>query len=327
MVDSGINRSTVISGGLLNPVILKRFTIAWMAYEHMGESLSFYRELAKKLSISIMTECPILRIMSSVEEQNNWVVASDKKQLSPFLSSEIQKNDNPNIKAPFGFGKVNHSARIFPSVLLAAYREYLQKQDSLLTETFDYDQLTDHASEANNVSDTLQGVSYKGVSAKRIVFAEGTNALHNPFFPKHYLIPNKGEYLIIKAPELQLDEMIKGPIFIIPLGEQLFKVGATYSRNDETHHTTEDAKEQLCKKLEKMISCDYEVVSQMAGIRPTTKDRRPLMGMLPESSNKAYFNGLGSHGIMGAPFLSKILYEHLENGMELPKEMDIRRWL
>ena len=63
-----------------------------------------------------------------MEEQNDWGVASDKLELTPYLSSEILKNDNPNMDAPFGFGKVKDAGRIYPSELLKAYRIYLQKE-------------------------------------------------------------------------------------------------------------------------------------------------------------------------------------------------------
>lgn len=308
--------ATQVSGGVFNPVVLKRFTIAWNAKEHLEESLPFYEHLSQKLNIPIFSQEPIYRILTSVEEQNDWAVASDKFELSPYLSAEIDANTNASVVAPFGFGKVRNSGRIFPSEVLSAYREYLQKKDSLSAETFDYDQL----SEENNT------IHYKNLSAKKIVFAEGVLVTNNPFFPKEYLSPNKGEFLLIKAPELKLPFLLKGPVYIIPLGEDLYKVGATYSRDDLGYAATQKAEDEIVSKLKKMVSCPFTIVSQEIGIRPTTKDRRPLMGMLSESKNKVFFNGLGTHGIMGAPLLSKMLYEHVAMQIELPKEVDINRW-
>lgn len=315
--DTGLNNATAASGGVFNPVVLKRFTMAWMANEHIAGSLLFYKNLSKKLNEPILSDSTILRILASAEEQNNWVVASDKKELAPYLSSEILKNTNENIIAPFGYGKVNNTGRISPSVLLDGYKEFIRRENILNDEAFDYNQLI----EENGRFD------YKGVSAKRIVFAEGAAVVNNPYFPKEHIIPNKGEFLIIKAPKLRLDLLVKGPVYIIPLGGDLYKVGATYSRDDKTYEITDNAKNEIILKLRKMISCDFEIISQEAGMRPTTKDRRPLLGALPPHPNMFFLNGLGTHGIMGAPFLSKILYDHIENGVELPEEMNINRWL
>ena len=322
VIDSGVNTATKISGGIFNPVVLKRFTIAWKANEEMLGSLLFYKEISEKLEISIVQESIVYRILKNVEEQNDWAVASDKIELSPYVSSEIIKNDNPNVVAPFGFGKVKVAGRIFPSVLLEAYRNYLLGKNLLISEVFEHENLF----EENNK------IRYSAILAKRIVFAEGIAGLKNPYFPKgpfldgkEYFIANKGEYVIIKAPQLKLNEIIKGPVYIIPLGDNLYKVGASYKRDDTSLEITEEAREDVLDKLRKMICCDFEFVSQVAGIRPTTKDRRPLLGSLPKHPNKIFFNGLGTHGIMNAPFLSKTLYDFIENKLALPMEMDINR--
>jgi len=322
VIDSGKNAATKISGGIFNPVVLKRFTIAWKAKEEMARSLLFYKRISEKLEQHIVEETIVCRILNNVEEQNDWIVASDRIELAPFLSSEIVNNQNPNIFAPYGFGKVKTAGRLYPSVLLESYRHYLQNKNTLISETFDYSKL----SEENN------RLIYKGILAKRIVFAEGIDGLKNPYFPKgpfkggkEYFIANKGEYVIVKAPELKLNELLKGPVYIIPLGDDLYKVGASYKREDTSLEITSESKDIVLQKLEKMILCNFDIISQEAGIRPTTKDRRPLLGSLPNYPNKYFFNGLGTHGIMNAPFLSQILYDFIENRIALPKEMDINR--
>ena len=323
VIDAATNAATKVSGGICNPVILKRFTVAWKANGEMDNSLLFYKELAKTLNTPIVHETTVLRILNSVEEQNNWIVASDKIELEAYLNPEVLKNENPHINAPFGFGKVKVAGRIFPPVLLSAYTDHLQKKNILISETFEHELLSEESHK----------VCYKDIVAKKVIFSEGTGGLNNPFFPKElvgskaYFIPNKGEYIMVKAPQLKLETLLKGPVFVMPWGEDLYKVGATYKRDDTSPEITEEAKDIILQKLAKMISCNFEVVSQEAGIRPTTKDRRPLLGALPQSPNKVFFNGLGTHGIVNAPFLSRILYNHLENGQELPQEMDIKRVL
>jgi glycine/D-amino acid oxidase-like deaminating enzyme len=313
--DSASNGATSVSGGVFNPVILKRFTMSWNAKAHLGASTLFYKSLSKKLGVAVENELTILRILTSVEEQNDWAVASDRNELSAYLSSEVIPNNNKQVIAPFGFGKVRRTGRIHPSVLLKSYRAYLQKQHKLVSEAFNYSELTSEGSE----------IKYGGFSASKIIFAEGIAVSNNPFFPKQCIIPNKGEYLIVSAPQLKFDQLLKGPVYIIPLGNDLYKVGATYDRNDQSFSTTAHARKVIIRKLRKMIACDFEVVDQEAGIRPTTRDRRPLMGSLPGQPNFIFFNGLGTHGILDAPFLSGILYDFLENGSEIPKEMNIQR--
>jgi glycine/D-amino acid oxidase-like deaminating enzyme len=317
VIDNGAKGSTAKSGGVFNPTVLKRFTAAWNASTFYPVAINYYKTLSGKLGKDFFVETPIFRIFKSVEEQNNWSVASDKKELRQFLSSEFLKNDNPAIEAPFGYGKILGTAQIQTDILLSEYRNLLLKANGLLAEVFQY----------KDVVQKENGVVYKNISAKKIIFAEGAQAVENPFFPKQTLIGNKGEYIIIHAPELKMETLLKGPVYVIPLGKDHYKVGATYSRDDYSLDPTEEAKEEILSKLKSFINCPFDLIMQTAGIRPTTKDHRPLLGNLNESPNLVFFNGLGSRGFFMAPLLSEILFNYLEKETPLPKEMDITRML
>lgn len=315
--DDGAEGATAKSGGIFNPTVLKRFNAAWNASEFFPVATSFYKNLGLKLNYQIFEPKPVLRIFKSVEEQNNWTVASDKMELRQFLSSNFQKNINPCIEASLGFGEVMGTAQIKAEILLREYRKYLLSKEVLIQEKFQYEKL--------NIQN--EQIGYKNLSAKKIIFCEGAKSIENPFFPKEALIANKGEYLIIKAPTLQLDKLLKGPLYIIPLENDAYKVGATYKRDDFKLNTTETAKQEILSKLKSFIKCPFEVVSQTAGIRPTTKDHKPLLGSLNERPNIVFFNGLGSRGFLMAPLLSKIIFDFLEYATPIPKEMDIQRML
>ena len=70
----------------------------------------------------------------------------------------------------------------------------------------------------------------------------------------------------------------------------------------------------------------YEVIEHSAGIRPTTIDRRPIIGSHPNYKNIYVFNGLGSRGILLAPTLSCWLYNHIYKRLLISKEVDIKRF-
>ena len=53
-------------------------------------------------------------------------MASDKPLLSPFIHSEVIKNESEAIKAPFGYGKVNQTGIIAAKKLISDYRNYLK---------------------------------------------------------------------------------------------------------------------------------------------------------------------------------------------------------
>ena len=314
--DDTSQASSTVAAGLYNGVILKRFTEVWKAKEQLQIALPFYHQMAERFQIKIDHKLPIYRRFASIEEQNEWFVASDKPNLSDFLSTELIKNDNPNVDAPFGYGKVLNCGRIDTGLLLKHYKASLQKEKRYIKETFIYSQL-----KIEN-----QSLTYNDILAKRIVFAEGYGMAQNPFFRELPLNVAKGEIITIKAPELKIDFVLKSSIFIIPLGNDLYSVGATYNWKDKTNLITDDAKNELIDQLKKVIACDFEVVHQVAGVRPTVKDRRPLLGTHKKHKNLALFNGLGTRGVMLAPYLAKQLFEHLEYQKTLDAEVDIQRF-
>ena len=85
VVSDASQNSSIIAGGLYNPVILKRFSEVWQASEQLELLSEFYTELEKKLSLKLDYRMPLLRKFYSIEEQNNWFTASDKTKLSKFL--------------------------------------------------------------------------------------------------------------------------------------------------------------------------------------------------------------------------------------------------
>ncbi len=307
--------STTIAGGLYNPVVLKRFTKIWEAEAQLEISIPFYKTLEEKLNEKFLFEIPLLRKLNSIEEQNNWFTASDKPTLSNYLNSNLETLQNEFISQPYKFGKVKSTGFLDTKKLKTTYTDYLISEKSYLEDTFDYSQLI---IEENYIQ-------YKNIKAKQIIFAEGFGIHSNPYFNNLPLDGTKGELLIIKAKNLNLKEIINSSIWILPIGNDLYKVGATYNWEDKTTNKTEAGKNELLSNLKDLISCEFEVIEHLAGIRPTVKDRRPLLGRHHSHKNIYILNGFGTRGVLFAPYLSEKLYHFIENNIELDNEISINR--
>ena len=85
-------------------------------------------------------------------------------------------------------------------------------------------------------------------------------------------------------------------------------------------------KEELVKKLEKIIDRKYKVIDQVAGVRPTVPDRKPLVGKHPAYSNLFVCNGFGSRGVLIGPAVVQELFAFMEEKKPLSKEIDVRRF-
>lgn len=318
VVADGAAGATQNSGGVFNPIVLRRFTAPEDAVEHTEYALKTYDDIQSFTPDTWMyNKHGVFRIFASVEEQNNWFTASDKPHLKPFISPKVQANSNPYILAEFGLGEVTQSFKIDSLALIRGFKNYLQADQKLIAESFNHDQLDFYSGD--------YPWRYKDIQAKYIVFAEGAKVVDNPYLTSVVILPNKGEFLIVKAPKLKLDYMLKGGVYIIPLCEDLYKIGATYSREDATKHPTETARAEIEAKLKKMITCDYQVVDQITGIRPVTKDRQPILGEIKEGMY--IFNGLGTRGFTRGPSYSKLLYDAIENKQPVPSVMDVQRFI
>ena len=308
--------SSLVAGGMYNPVILKRFTPVWNGISQLKTALPFYKELEIQFNKKYQHSIDIYRIFKSVEEQNNWFVACDKPKLSDYMIPKITTKKVNGISAEFGFGKLTNTGRIDTKLILKDYKEYLKNKNLIRNESFKYSDLIIKEKE----------VGYHKLKATRIVFCEGFGVKKNPYFKYLPMQEAKGELLTIHAPKLNIDFLIKAAVFVMPLGNHFYKVGATFNWKDKTKLPTKEGKQELLSKLNTFITAPYKIVEQSAGIRPTIKDRRPLVGTHPKHKNLALLNGLGTRGVMIAPTVATALFSHLESGIELDKEIAISRF-
>ena len=315
VISNKSQQASIVASGLYNPVVLKRFNKAWDAEKHLPVAMSAYEELELFLGIKIDYKLPIYRLFSSIEEQNNWIIASDKIPLKPYLISNIKSNNNQNIYAPYGYGEVKNTGRIDTKLLLESYSNLLNNEKLISHESFEYDKL--------KISNKLV---YKAIESENIIFSEGFGVRQNPFFNYLPIEGTKGELIIINAPKLNSEVIIKSSVFIIPIGKNNYLVGSTYAWDDFNNDPTINAKNKLLNKLDKLILCPYKVVYQRAGIRPTVIDRRPLVGQHKSHQNLYILNGLGSRGVLIAPTVANALINLIEDKLPLQKEINISRF-
>ncbi|MCL6461513.1 MAG: FAD-binding oxidoreductase [Flavobacterium micromati] len=316
ILDNNSQNSSAIAGGLYNPVILKRFSEVWRAKEQINLLTDFYATLESKLSVKVDFKIPILRKFFSIEEQNNWFAASDKIALAPFLSTTLISKKFAGINSPFGYGEVLQTGYVDTALLLTKYKIYLKDNNWFEEENFEYEIL----------QFTNRGVNYRNIEARNIIFAEGFGMHSNPYFNDLPLDGTKGELFIINAPELELDVIVNTSVFILPLGKNLFKVGATYNWKDKTNLPTDEGKAELIERIREIITCDFKIISHFAGVRPTVKDRRPLVGTHHDHNQLHILNGLGTRGVMLGPAMAKALFEFIEYHVPLQDEIDIKRF-
>lgn len=316
MLNTNKYKSTQVAAGIYNPVVLKRFTIIWKAKEQLELLKDFYKKIENRLQVKIEFKLPVLRKLFSAEEQNNWFEACDKQHLSEFLNAKLYTIKYENIESPFQFGEVYKTGYVDTKKLKNKYIKYLTENNLYSESELNFELL--------KVSEN--DIQYENEKYSNIVFCEGYGLKKNKYFNYLPLDGTKGEIITIKAPELNCNSIINSSIFILPISKSHYKIGATYNWEDKTEQTTQEGLQELENKLKETINCDYEIVKHEAGIRPTVKDRRPLVGTHSFYKNIHILNGLGTRGVLLGPSLANYLYQKIENNIELPIEIDIKRF-
>lgn len=315
--DSSMPSSSRVAAGIFNPLTGKKLVKTWLADDLFPYAKTFYLGLENRLGCKLMHLTPIYRPFRSIEEQNTYLAQTADPGISPYVAATPDPGRTmPYINAEFGGLEVIQSGWIDLPALLDASRAYFQERDLYVEAAFD-------------PADLLrgeEGVQWQGKSFKTVIFCQGFFALENNWFNWLPFTPVKGQILEITTDVLLQPYIINQGIFALPLAENRMKVGATYSWNPLDWEVTEAATEELEVKLQALLSTGYILSGAQAGIRPSVRDRRPLIGIHPEFSNVSIFNGLGTKGVTLGPFLAKEFCNHLIYGKELNPLVNIKRY-
>lgn len=305
--------SSRIAGGILNPIAIKRMKPVWRVEEFLPFAKGYYNSLESTFKTNFYSSRDIKVAIHNIEQENNWFESWDKPRVQPFLIKELEKNNQTSVKS-IKLGTVKGGIVNLINLFIKA-QEYYEAQNIWFNESFKYSEL--------NLSDTH--IEFKNKSYKHLIFCEGFGITQNPFFNDLGIYGNKGDYLIIESKDLQFENILKAKYFLIPLGDDLYKFGATYQREPLNHQPSEESKRQMLEALNKMIDVPYKIVDQVCGIRPTTKDRKPILGTHKTYKNIHIINGFGSRGVMTSPLLGQNLISNIFDGVVLDKEVSIDR--
>lgn len=316
VIDHGTEKASLVAGGLYNPIVLKRFSPIWLAKEQMLLANSFYADLENLLQTTFDYKFDVLRRFSNENEIKKWKKVAPEPVYREFMEPNVVENLNPALLAPFGFGKLNHTGRIDTSTLLTSFISLLKTKRLYQQETFDH----------TLIELKENGIQYGNHFYRKIVFTEGMHLKQNPFFNYLPVIPNKGQLIKVHCPGLDLQHIVKGPLFIVPDHTDNFWVGSTYERAFSHSQPTPEGLGYLTEKLKTLIRLPFTVMEHKAGVRPTVTDRRPLVGKHPKYKNLFIVNGLGSRGVLLGPFIARALFNYIEKNEALPKEADIARF-
>lgn len=314
------NSSSLIAGGIYNPIVLKRKVKSWRVDELFPFLVDAYRELETLLDDDfLLHNFPILKPISSVNELDEWQQAVADGRLDPYVTSVQEGRPNgPFQDSVLGSATIENAGFVRFNKLILAYRIYLKETGRLNESEFNYDKV-----------DIQESVNYDGLVADRIIFTEGRFISENPFFNWLPFRPTKGQMLTVRVPNsLAPDKIYNQQFLLFPTEEKnVFRLGSTYEWKNLNENPSQESTDELILRAKRALNIDFEVLDAQAAIRPNVADRRPTIGQHPEAENVFLFNGMGSKGVMLAPYFAKQLVDHIYTGFEIETEVNLNRFI
>lgn len=292
-----ITHSSRVAAGLFNPVTGRKMVLTWKAPELFPLLHKRYRQLEQRLNTTFLYDIPIYRPFIDRAEQNDWEARQADPVFAPFISEVVTRPIHAGqVINPFGGLRLKQAGWLDIPALLESWRDFLADSNRLMAVEFKEDQLEQEEG----------GWRYDGEHFTHVVYCNGKTISESKYWHWLPMRPVKGEILDIEA-EVLLPEVINRGVFFLPLPDGGYRAGSTYHQQDLSLVPTEQGKKEILDKLDKLISMPYRVKNQRVGIRPATKDRRPLVGSHPVHQTLMVVNGLGTKGVSLAPYCAEAM--------------------
>lgn len=305
-----------IAAGIINPVTGRRHVTVWMAEEILPFAFEAYTELGNELGITAISKRNIIDFFPSPQMRQSFQQRTDEGG----FYVEMGSNDNKYtdyFNYDFGFGTIQPVYTAHLETVLPVWRQQLKNNGHLIEEDFDITLL----------ETKKEGVKYKDIEAKKIIFCDGTSSNDNPFFKQLPFAPNKGEVLIAEIPGLPADHIYKKGMMMVPLATaDHWWIGSNYAWEYEDETPTASFRDKTTLLLNDWLKIPFTIKEHLCGIRPATLERRPFVGIHPQHPGIGILNGLGTKGCSLAPYFAQQLVNNLIKNKPVMAEADINRF-
>ncbi|MBB5351715.1 glycine/D-amino acid oxidase-like deaminating enzyme [Haloferula luteola] len=275
-----------VAAGLVNPVTGKNYEPSWRIAEFLPEAVAFFEKIGEETGERYWFPQPVVRWVSEKE----WPKAAAKLEL-PEVARWVETVEE-HVEGWRARVTLKGGGRVDT-------RAFCEATERVFAEGADAGPASWQV-HCGGAFDLLQGR-----------------------FGEHRCA--KGEILTVRIPDRQEKGIrIGGGGWLVPLGDDFFKAGATYEWDQLDGRPTAAGRARVEEILRHLGVRDFEVVAHEAGIRPIVRRSMPLIGRM---GDVWVFNGLGSKGSLYAPGVARRLVEALVDGTELDAELDVGKWL
>ncbi len=312
-----------VAAGLYNVITGREANKTWMADEMLAALAAVTANPAFEELGKFIHPMPILRPFPDGTNYNDWMVRLQDPEFS-WLAAHQGLPYRPDVlQNPIGGLRILPCGWVETEAICKAILE-------ILTAKFDF-QRVESAFYYASLNPNTGECSQPGLedTYDEIIFAEGMGIMGNPWFQFVEIRPLKGQILELKMEDgLGEEQILLRKMFLIPKGDLFYTAGSTYELHFEDDETDAEGIKTITDSVEEVTPLGFEVLSARASIRPTTPNRRPILGRHPEFERLIVCNGLGTKGVLQGPYSALILRDWLDgHAQSLGKDVSVLRFL
>lgn len=294
VIDAGHDTAASrVAAGIINPVTGLRWVRTWRIDACWPDAKAVYAAMARDFDVPLWRELRIRRWWRTERERRDLASKCARGVLAPWVQ-EI--NETNAVLAP--------AAQVDLPALLSAAR-HRWRDDGRLTEgKFDWATRAGHAG--------------------WLIDCTGAAARHGMFASCDFAV-SKGEVLRAALPNLDAGTILHRGHWILPVPGADAWIGATHEPGRADTTPTVAAREALLSSAQRLIGQSVQPTAQLAGLRLAAPDRKPVVGVHQRAPRLGICSGLGSKGVLYAPWLARQWAEHLLCGAAFDPTVDVAR--
>jgi len=316
LIDNQHENASQIAAGLINPVTGMRLVKSNNIDTLLPCAKQTYQALSQFFHENFYIEKSMLRIIRNEKEQLSYQKRRQDPSYLDFLAPKLEQAPS-SIHAPLGLIQQKKTGYLLTKKLLSNLKKYFQEQQCYQACQFNYQDL-----QLNST------VTWQGITAQKVIFCEGYQAIYNPWFNYLPFQLAKGEILTMSTEQVLIPEMLNYGHWFIPLDAHRFRTGASFDNTTLNAQASTQAKHQLLESLRQTYpSLNSATLDQhQANIRPTTLDKAPFIGHHPTHKNLSIFNGFGAKGSLQIPYYSQHFVQYLLKQTPLKDQVNCQRY-
>jgi len=285
--------------GIYNPITGRKNIKTWNAEVLFKELEDFYINVEGLIKTKILHKKNIYRPFNNNRDVNDWNTRLGNEKYKKYLK-EI--DNNGIITKGSGYVDVKkyllETKKYFKHI--GRYKVYNLKDKDIVNRN-------------NNIK-------INGYNFEKIVMCRGINEKKINLFSGIPLSPVAGNSIKAESNHFS-DYILNKGISVFNVSKNEFFAGSTYDNGDSNKGTI-----HLKNRIKKVINKEFKILKSYFGVRPASRDRRPIVGKHNIINNLYVINGLGSKGVSQSPYCSKELFDYIENNKKINDEINIDRF-